>query len=91
MELSPSVRERLRRHPARPPGATGSPPPGKAPRTRFALVVGGHLLAGVVVGAILFADIEMDPALRGGMIGVIVRDALAMLTKVYEYFLPQND
>lgn len=83
MELKPSVRV--------PQVRAASPPPGKAPRSRFALVVGAHLLVGTAAYAVLFTDLDLHPELKGGLIGVMVRDVLAVLSKCYDYFLPQND
>ena len=91
MELKPSVRVPQVRAdtlaPARPP----SPPPGRDSQSRLALVVGAHLLMGVAAYAVLFTDLDLHPELKGGLIGVMVRDVLAVLGKCYDYFLPQND
>lgn len=83
--LKPSVRV-----PARPDPYPGPDrPPGKAPKTRAALVLGAHLCVAMAAWAVFF--LPLDEGLRGGLIGVIVRDALGYAARVYDYFLPQND
>ena len=94
--LNPSVRVRPAPEPgpppeAAPPPAPARPAPGKAPRTRAGLLLASHLFAAVICGAILFSDLELHPELKGGMIGVMLRDALAWSGRLYDYFLPQND
>lgn len=83
--LKPSVSVRV---PAR-PGPSPAPAPGKAPKTRAALVVGAHLCVAMAAYAVFC--LPLDEGLRGGLIGVIVRDALGYAARVYDYFLPQND
>ena len=97
MELKPSVRIRPvpvpAPEPAPPPGppAPSRPAPGKAPKTRAGLLFASHSFAAVICGAILFSDLQLHPELKGGMIGVMLRDALAWSGRLYDYFLPQND
>lgn len=84
----------LRRNVVVPPASSrlsGAPPPGKAPKTRFTLVICAHLFAALACGSVLFSDLELHPELKGGMVAMIVREFLALLAKVYDYFLPQND
>ncbi|MDE0703156.1 MAG: hypothetical protein OXH59_05465 [Rhodospirillaceae bacterium] len=91
--LNPSVRVRPVPEPAPPTGPPAPPRPaaGKAPKTRAGLLLASHAFAAVICGAILFSDLELHPELKGGMIGVMLRDALAWSGRLYDYFLPQND
>lgn len=68
-----------------------APPMGKAPKTRAGLVIASHLFAAIACGAVLFADLGLSEGLKGGMVALIVREALGMAAKCYEFFLPQND
>ena len=77
--------------PPEPAPAASRPAPGKAPKTRAGLLFASHAFAAVICSAILFSDLELHPELKGGMIGVMLRDALAWSGRLYDYFLPQND
>lgn len=92
LKLKESVRVRIPRAQGQPPEpAPARPADGRAPKTRAGLLVASHLFAATVCGAILFSDLELHPELKGGMIGVMLRDALAWSGRLYDYFLPQND